>query len=298
LKHIFIYIFIFFSTAVNAQNITMRINKPSISIGEEARITISGISADCKTTVAMPGQDSTTHIETLKLEEPVFSKANNNCAYTQEIVITSFDSGLWKIEPAMYLPGSKADPIMLTVNPVDISKMQDYHDIKDIQDVPAPPQLKFIIALVLLTILALLALYIINKKLRLAPAAETAKTYGPPALQAYYKKLDELKASWQNNNITAKQLGVELTKTLKQFLSGYNHRIETYTDEEVILQADKLLEKENFKTLAQSIRMCSAMKFAKYCPAINDGCAAIDNFKMAIGSFEKHYYNQSFQPQK
>ena len=64
---------------------------------------------------------------------------NNRIQINRDLIIQSFDSGLWVIKPIPYvINGDTAysNQLTLKVLPVDVSQMQDVHDIKPVEEVP------------------------------------------------------------------------------------------------------------------------------------------------------------------
>ena len=64
---------------------------------------------------------------------------NNRIQINRDLIIQSFDSGMWVIKPIPYVVNGDTaycNQLSLKVMPVDVSKMQDINDIKPVEDVP------------------------------------------------------------------------------------------------------------------------------------------------------------------
>lgn len=64
---------------------------------------------------------------------------NNRIQINRDLIIQSFDSGMWIIKPIPYVVNGDTafcNQLSLKVLPVDVSKMQDINDIKPVEDVP------------------------------------------------------------------------------------------------------------------------------------------------------------------
>ena len=64
---------------------------------------------------------------------------NNRIQINRDLIIQSFDSGMWIIKPIPYVVNGDTaycNQLTLKVLPVDVSKMKDIHDIKPVEDVP------------------------------------------------------------------------------------------------------------------------------------------------------------------
>ena len=64
---------------------------------------------------------------------------NNRIQINRDLIIQSFDSGMWVIKPIPYVVNGDTaycNQLTLKVLPVDVSQMKDIHDIKSVEDVP------------------------------------------------------------------------------------------------------------------------------------------------------------------
>ena len=64
---------------------------------------------------------------------------NNRIQINRDLIIQSFDSGMWIIKPIAYVVNGDTaycNQLSLKVLPVDVSQMKDIHDIKPVEEVP------------------------------------------------------------------------------------------------------------------------------------------------------------------
>ena len=64
---------------------------------------------------------------------------NNRIQINRDLIIQSFDSGMWIIKPIPYVVNGDTaycNQLTLKVLPVDVSQMEDVHDIKPVETVP------------------------------------------------------------------------------------------------------------------------------------------------------------------
>ena len=64
---------------------------------------------------------------------------NNRIQINRDLIIQSFDSGMWIIKPIPYVVNGDTafcNQLTLKVLPVDVSQMKDIHDIKPVEEVP------------------------------------------------------------------------------------------------------------------------------------------------------------------
>lgn len=74
-----------------------------------------------------------------RLAADTTSLDNNRIQINRDLIIQSFDSGLWVIKPIPYVVNGDtaySNQLTLKVLPVDVSQMKDIHDIKPVEDVP------------------------------------------------------------------------------------------------------------------------------------------------------------------
>lgn len=74
-----------------------------------------------------------------RLKADTTDLGNNRIQINRDLIIQSFDSGLWVIKPIPYVVNGDTafcNQLTLKVLPVDVSQMKDIHDIKLVEDVP------------------------------------------------------------------------------------------------------------------------------------------------------------------
>ena len=74
-----------------------------------------------------------------RLKADTTDLGNDRIQINRDLIIQSFDSGLWVIKPIPYVVNGDTafcNQLTLKVLPVDVSQMKDIHDIKPVEDVP------------------------------------------------------------------------------------------------------------------------------------------------------------------
>ena len=271
-----------------AQSVSAGLSKNDIKIGEQVTLTLELLPPGqtlAGSDFALP--DTFNHIEII--ERKAITKTASN-TLKQDFIITSFDSGRWEI-PVFEIPAQsgtiKTTPLVLTVNPVNIDTLNEYHDIKDILEVEE--QINWwlyggIAAGALL--LAFIIFKIIQWQRRKSKQAKPFKPIGNP-LQNALAAMEALQQQWQQRQITPKALAIQLTEIFKGFLLAQGSNALPKTGEELILQSQQLMNTQDWVTLSQSIRLCDAMKFAKYDPGLDAGNEAIVHFKKGISNIDQ-----------
>jgi len=146
-----------------AQKIATIIDRDKIVLGEQIQLKIKidnvdliggGIIKDLQ----IP--DTVNHLEILSHTIDTVT-TSNSAIYLHHLVITSFDSGYWKLPAFDIVFANKkklsTEPLGFTVLPVDVSNLQDYHDIKDVLEVPLLNNWWIIAGIVALALLSLFA---------------------------------------------------------------------------------------------------------------------------------------------
>ena len=204
------------------------------------------------------------------------SYANGNLNFSQQIIITSFDSGR-QVIPPLPLSVSMLDsdstftiytdsiPINVGYSPAD--SVLPFHDIKNIIEVHKTFQW-WIWALVALgiIILAILIIYFARKSKK-KKDTEIFESKIPP-----YDEAMQLLEELQKENLPEKQefkeFHTRLSDIFKRYLSRKSNTNQMYlTTDELLIELNQLdLAKENFASFASCLRMGNAVKFAKYIP--------------------------------
>jgi hypothetical protein len=205
------------------------------------------------------------------------SYLNGNLNFSQQIIITSFDSGR-QIIPPLPLSVSTLDgdstftiytdsiPVNVGYSPAD--SVLPFHDIKNIIEVHKAFQW-WIWALIALGIIILgLVIFYFIRKARKKKSDEIFESKIPPFEEAM-QLLDEL----QNENLIEKQEYKEyharLSDIFKRFLSRKNNVNQMYlTTDELLIELNQMdLPKEKIGNFASCLRMGNAVKFARFIPA-------------------------------
>ena len=205
------------------------------------------------------------------------SYSNGNLNFSQQIIITSFDSGRQVIPPlplsVSMLDGDSTFTIYTDSIPINVGyspadSVLPFHDIKNIIEVHKTFHW-WIWALIALgvIILGLLVFYFIRKAKK-KKSTEIFESKIPPFEEAM-QLLDEL----QNENLIEKQEYKEyharLSDIFKRFLSRKNNINQMYlTTDELLIKLNQMdLPKEKIGNFASCLRMGNAVKFARFIPA-------------------------------
>lgn len=284
-----VYILVFFFPLIAAgQNVEVRseVNKKEIKVGEQFTWKLTATQDD-RTKVSWPVFNDKVgeKLDIVKFNEPdtVFSDDKSKITFSQEYVLTGFDSGYASIPSVRFEYTSGNDtlyawtdsiPVLVTTVPVDTTK--GFYDISGPVDAPFNfrellPYVIVIVAVVIVGLIIFFIVYRLARKKKNAPAPEVKEPEKPviPAHIIARERFEALKEKrlWQNNRI--KEYYSELTDVIREYLHNryFIDASEMTTDE--ILSKVQLTDAgaEPQGKLGMLLRMADLVKFAKGKPS-------------------------------
>ncbi|HUZ59569.1 MAG TPA: hypothetical protein VMU83_12380 [Hanamia sp.] len=225
------------------------------------------------------------------------TSSNGNLNFSQDFIITSFDSGR-QVIPPLALSVSTLDgdstfniytdsiPINVTYSPTD--SVRPFHDIKTIIEVKRifPWWAWVLVALgVVLLIIWILFLLKFFKKKKESVIFESKLSPYDEAMQL----LSELEKENLLQNDQIKEFHYRLTEIFKRYLSRKTNRNQMYlTTDELLMELGNLdVPKEQIAGFANSLRMENAVKFAKYIPPAYENEKCFSQTKEMITNIHK-----------
>lgn len=145
-RHIVMTAVVLLATATTtwAGNVTFkaRLDSATLLMGKTTTLHLE-ITQDKDARGFFPGEQADTLSTMVEIAErpaaDTTDLSNNRIQINRDLIIQSFDSGLWVIKPIPYVVNGDTafcNQLTLKVLPVDVSKMQDIHDIKPVEEVP------------------------------------------------------------------------------------------------------------------------------------------------------------------
>lgn len=291
--------FLFIPGYSQAQEASVSLDKKEIKIGEQSHLKVE-IRFSSASEVIFPALKDTISkfiqivdigtIDTAFDEDDIKIKI-----FSQNITITSFDSGYHVIRPMKFIVDGDSvfsEALMLTVNSVPVPPNADLSDIKPVLDVPFSfwewivANKWYILSVIGLLVLIAVGIYLYKKyKDRPVPKFEKPKPLEPAHIIAQ-RKLKELKEKklWQNDQV--KIFHVELSHIIREYLEnrfGTNSLDET-TDE-ILSDSQSLdISSENRQKLAQVLTLADMAKFAKQQPVSFENEESLKNTEAFIDS--------------
>lgn len=286
---------LFMVASANAQRIkaTASIDSTNILLGDQVKLFLE-IDHPKTVDVTFPNVPDTlveyievldrSKIDTVELDDETYQKQ------IQSFLITSFDSGSYRIPPFWFkidldgrLDSIPSNGVTLNVYSMAIDTTRGPTDIKYPYD--APVTLKEVIPYILGAILILAILffifYAIKRKKKNKPLFVIPKKPKEPAHIIALRELDRIKNEkiWQQGK--TKQYYSEVTETLRKYIEDrFEIQAMEQTSDETIesFRAQKgLLKDKTFGNLSQILKLADLVKFAKYQTSPDDNNMTLVN---------------------
>lgn len=276
----------FVSLLAAAQKATVKaaIEPSEIKVGQQAKLTLVA-NQDDRTALIWPAitENIGNKIELVKQGkiDTSFSQDKKNIRYTQELIVTSFDSGVFTIPPFpfMYFSGTDTitiytDSLLLYSATVPVDTLQGFKDITNPLDVPFSLQelVPYILLFLALVGLAIGLYYWIQKRKKKQPEIKAEPMVVEPAHIIALRELEALKAKrlWQQGQV--KNYYIELTDIIRRYLHLRFKIDATEMTTEEILHALRLTDcsNESITAITRLLRLADLVKFAKAQPLENE----------------------------
>ncbi|MBS1745187.1 MAG: hypothetical protein JST21_03340 [Bacteroidetes bacterium] len=292
-----LFILLLSSLNVFSQSVSASLDRNKILLGEQVTLnfTLNNLNEHGAFVSSWPQiNDTVNHVEVLKRSKIDTLAISDTYTYQQNFTLTSFDSGRWQIGPFTFLIKDKisgetikltTSTLYITVLPVDVSAMTDYHAMKEIIDVPVTfDWMPVLIALVVILI-ALIAFLIIRKQKMKPKEAPGEILIGTP-LERAIEKLQALEKT-----------KLASTTDIKRFHTDIDEITRKYFEEMTQVKALQLTTSELFGRLhvylqdnalrnsfLQVFETNASVKFAKYTPQTQE---SKNTLKAVINSLQQ-----------
>jgi hypothetical protein len=265
------------------QQAEAKLDTTSILIGDQIRLTLS-LSCPKQAVIVWPhvGDTLTSKIEVVRkssLDSLVAADQSGLKTFSQQITITSFDSGYFAIPPFTILfknPGdaeykaTETDPLLLEVRTVQVDLTKEIKDIKSPLKAPVTFRelLPWILGFIGLCLVAYGIIYYIRKRKKAEPLLQIRKKPELPPHVIALDALESLRAKklWQSGKI--KEYHTELTDIIRTYIENKFHipAIEMVTDEILGGIERAVASPETKGKLRDMLQLSDLVKFAKERP--------------------------------
>jgi hypothetical protein len=267
------------SSSLFSQSVSASLDRDKILLGEQATLQFSlNNLAESNSFVATWPQlnDTLNHTEILKRSTIDTINVSGINAYNQSFTITSFDSGRWQLGPFNFVIQDKISgkqvrlataPVYLSVLPIDVSSMQNYHPIKDIIDVQTSFNWMPVVISAAVLLLAIIIFIIIKKRKKKIISPSKIVLKGTP-LERAIEKLRALEKEPLTSITPIKKFHSEIDLITRRYFEEVMHikalqltATELFAGINVYMQDAQLRSK-----FQQLFELNASVKFAKYMP--------------------------------
>lgn len=273
------------------QEVSAGLSQNNIRIGEQVYLTLTVSNAPKGTFIKWPGISDTIN-KFIEVVDSVIEKTATNAITSKKYLITSFDSGYYKIPAFEFkLNGMPAltNELTLAVQTVAVDTTKDFNDIKEIRAETYTFSDKltgffqwllkhWYVPLAVLVGLTVLIVYLVRRRRRNRPAVTEPEIFIPfhEQLLAGLDALDK-KQLWQNNQ--TKLYYVELTDLLRTYIEK---RFQVMAHEQTTVQLMNNLKtsgitRDSLEMLKNILTLADMVKFAKAVPIDYENQGALDN---------------------
>ncbi len=225
--------------------------------------------------------------------------ANGNLIFSQELTLTSFDSGR-KVVPPLTLIAEPLDadssynlftdtiPINISFSPLD--SVKTFHDIKSIIEVkketPRWVWLLIGIGIIIIIVVAILLVKFFRKKEKIPEIFNAKLSPFDEAMQA----LSDLDKEQLLQKSETKEYHSRISEIFKRYITRKTNTYKLHlTSDEILMELSGYgLDKENISAFANCLRMGNAVKFAKYIPPQNESEKSLLQTKEVIKIINTH----------
>jgi hypothetical protein len=280
-------------SSVQSQAVKTEINTNNILIGEQIKYEIKINLANSLYQIDIAIPDSIPHFDII--DQNKYDTVDKNGVYTlrQNIVFTSFDSGVWQIPsfpisisfPNKATQKFASDSFLVKVSYSPADSTGQLRDIKPVMEVfVIDRQWMYITGAVLLAFF--IYRYFKNRKKKAPPLFNTSLSPYDEAMKA----LNQLhQQSSVSDTASLKLFYITLSDVFKKYYSrkmNKNLMSETTGDMLLLLQTHTA-SPELLSATAEALRRGDAVKFAKYIPPVTENTQSVSQVKNVIEQLEK-----------
>ncbi|MEO8713027.1 MAG: hypothetical protein ABI405_12930 [Parafilimonas sp.] len=263
----------------SAQSVSASLDRDKILLGEQVTLqfSLAGVNERINFVTNWPQlKDTIAHTEILKRTAIDTINVQGVNTYQQNFTITSFDSGRWQLGPFVFILQDKTTgkqiqlvtvPVYLTVLPVDVSDLKDYHPIKDIIDVQTSFNWMPVIIAAIIILLAVIIFIIIKKRKKEIIAAPKIILKGT-ALERAIEKLYALEKEPLMSKTEIRKFHSEIDMITRQYFEEMMHiKALQLTTTELFSRTHVYMQDVQLRKKFQDVfEMNASVKFAKYMP--------------------------------
>lgn len=279
--------------SVSAQTLSVKaeIDTAAIKIGEQAHIRLSAFfTQGTEKQIAWPQiKDTiTSTIEVVsKSKIDTHTVASGHKIYSQEITVTSFDSGYHAMPPFVFsvkgdsTDAAETEPLLLEVITVPVDTTKAIKDIKGPIDAPFSwrEAIPYIIGAVILVAIIFFIIYLIRRSRRkVTKVEEPVPTKDPDVIALEQIEMLEQEKLWQSGKI--KEYYIRLSDIMRIYTEQrYHIPAMEQTSDELLQSLRSLIDDAQRSKLRQILLLSDLVKFAKELPIGTENEISLKNAK-------------------
>jgi hypothetical protein len=291
----------FLLLTASAQTVSASLDRDKILLGEQVsmQFTLSNVNTADYFVASWPQlNDSLDHTEIINKTPVDTINVNNTYTYQQKFTVTSFDSGYWQLGPFEFILQSRTSgkkltvtttPLYLTVLPVDVSTLKDYHPIKDIIDVQTTfDWTPIIIGAAILFLLIIV--FIIIKKIKKKKIEKPAVVIKGTALERALEKLDALEKEPLSSAQQIRNFHFAADIITREYFEEVTHiKAMHLTIAEIFSRLNVYLhDAASRRKLQQVFELNASVKFAKYIPSNEESRNTLSEIINSLREIDDH----------
>lgn len=277
--------------SAHAQFLTISTDRNSILLGEQFTLEVkltAPLGSRISRWPSVP--DSVNHLEVVERGGIDSIRQGDKMLYTQKIMMTGFDSGHWVIPALKGEVGGKEVGSATAAIDVQNIKLEgsEYNDVKEIIEVEPPgPDWKRI-ALFALGVALILALAWYWWKNRKTKEARPVQVSRGTAYEEAIRQLNQLRQDGLLGKGELKKYYSRLYDIYRTYLGAIQGRSAMQlTTDDILVGLKGGLDNSTFTGTAEALRVCDAVKFAKYKPATDTGTRTLEQIRSTIEAMNK-----------
>ena len=291
--------FLLKSAASFSQSASASLDRDKILLGEQVTLQFNLNSINPLTTyiTTWPGMgDTINHIEIIKKNAIDTVNVNGLNSYIQKFTLTGFDSGRWQLGPFHFVLHDKSSgkpinlttrPLYLTVLPVDVSYLKDYHPIKDVIEVTS--SFNWIPVIIAASVLiAGVIIYVLIKKRKKKIVTEPKMVLKGTPLERAIEKLRALQNHPPGSTSEIKKFHSDIDLICRQYFEEMLHiKAMQATTSELFARMNVYMQDANLRSkMRQLFDLHASVKFAKYMPPAEQSRSALNEVIVCLQAID------------
>jgi len=282
-----------------AQQVSAALDRDKILLGEQVTLRFNVNSLNSLTTYVESWpqlHDTLNHVEIIRRNAVDTMNVNGLNTYEQNFILTGFDSGRWQLGPFHFVLQDKTtgkkinlttQPLYLTVLPVDVSSLKEYHPLKDVIDVTSSFNWVPVFIATAVLVAAVIIYFIIRSRKKKVVAEPKIILRGTPFERAI-EKLRALQSQALNTKAEIKKFHSDIDIICRQYFEEMLHvKAMQATTTELFSRMNVYMQDAGLRSkMRQLADLHASVKFAKYMPPAEQSKSALKEVMTCLQSID------------